>query len=441
MPRPRVAVAVSGGRDSTALLHCTVRQARALGLDVVALHVHHGLLPQADAWMAQVARQSRRWGAEFAFRRLTSAPARGESVEAWARKQRYRALAELAREAGCDLVLLAHHRRDQAETWLLQALRGAGAAGLSAMPALALRDGITWARPWLAQAGLSIDAYVRRHRLSHAQDPSNADPRFARSRLRLTVWPALDAAFADAEVTLSAAAARAQEAQALAQEAAEADLPALVGKRGLDLARWQQLPPARRRNALRAWLMHGSGVPPPQTLLKRLMAEVGQSPQGAWQAPGATLHVYRGWLSAMAAVAAPPSGAATAAASRWLDLSRPGVVAMPDWGGHWRVSRAAAGGLARDTLRHVLAHARLGGERFALSARGTPRSLKLQYQARAVPPWQRQGPLLSTATGQLVFVPGLGPEAAFAAPPGAPQLQLRWVADTSEPTGRRQPGG
>ena len=114
---------------------------------------------------------------------------------------------------------------------------------------------------------------------------------------------------------------------------------------------------------------------------------------------------------------------------------------MPDWGGHWRVSRAAAGGLARDTLRHVLAHARLGGERFALSARGTPRSLKLQYQARAVPPWQRQGPLLSTATGQLVFVPGLGPEAAFAAPTGAPQLQLRWVADTSEPTGWRQPGG
>jgi tRNA(Ile)-lysidine synthase len=88
---------------------------------VLALHVHHGLLPQADAWLAQVRKQSRRWGAGFRLPAPERRPPKGQSVEAWARAGRYAALAEMARAAGCRLVLLAHHRRDQAETWLLQA--------------------------------------------------------------------------------------------------------------------------------------------------------------------------------------------------------------------------------------------------------------------------------------------------------------------------------
>ena len=88
----RVAVATSGGRDSTALLHCTLRQARALDIEVIALHVHHGLMPQADAWLQQVRAQSRRWGAAFDARRLDGAPTPGQSVEAWARAGRYACL-------------------------------------------------------------------------------------------------------------------------------------------------------------------------------------------------------------------------------------------------------------------------------------------------------------------------------------------------------------
>ncbi|MBE0548863.1 MAG: tRNA lysidine(34) synthetase TilS, partial [Rubrivivax sp.] len=189
MAAPRVAVAASGGRDSTALLHCVVRRAAALGIEVVALHVHHGLMPAADTWLRQVRGQSRRWGAAFMCHRLDGSPPPGASVEAWARGERYRALAAMAREAGCGLVLLAHHRRDQAETWLLQALRGAGPAGLAAMPLQASRQGLVWARPWLDQARQAIDAYVRRHRLQFVDDASNADPRFARNRLRAAVWP------------------------------------------------------------------------------------------------------------------------------------------------------------------------------------------------------------------------------------------------------------
>ena len=129
---PRIAVACSGGRDSIALLHVTARAARPLGVEVVALHVHHGLMSAADAWLAQLRAQCAQWAeaglpVRLVFTRLTERPAPGDSVEAWARGARYRALAEMARAAGCDAVLLAHHRRDQAETFLLQALRGAGA--------------------------------------------------------------------------------------------------------------------------------------------------------------------------------------------------------------------------------------------------------------------------------------------------------------------------
>ncbi|HEY4068062.1 MAG TPA: tRNA lysidine(34) synthetase, partial [Burkholderiaceae bacterium] len=131
MVERRIAVAFSGGRDSTALLHATLQQARHRGVQVLALHVHHGLNPQADAWLAHGAALCKRWArrglpVEFVEQRITERPPKGESIEAWARHARYRALGAMARAREVTVVLLAQHRRDQAETVLLQALRGAG---------------------------------------------------------------------------------------------------------------------------------------------------------------------------------------------------------------------------------------------------------------------------------------------------------------------------
>ena len=182
-------MAVSGGRDSTALWHVTARAARGTAIEVVALHVHHGLQAQADDWVIHLRRQAARWAASglpvrLCWVRLQRSPARGDSIEAWARRERYATLAALARDEGIGTVLLAHHRLDQAETFVLQALRGAGPAGLAAMPRRAERDGIVWVRPWLDQPREAIEAHVRRHRLSHVDDPSNAGNRLACSRLR-----------------------------------------------------------------------------------------------------------------------------------------------------------------------------------------------------------------------------------------------------------------
>jgi len=305
-PLLRVAVATSGGRDSTALLHCTSRIVPALGIELWALHVHHGLMPQADDWQAQVERQCRRWRIAFAAARLEGTPPRGDSVEAWARRGRYAALARMAHERGIGLVLLAQHRRDQAETFVIQALRGGGAAGLAAMPATALRDGITWARPWLEMPREAIDTYVRRHRLAHVHDASNDDQRFARGRLRRSVWPALHGAFADAETTLARAAGRAADEAALLAEIAALDLPAVRTAQGsLSLAAWRALSPARRANVLRAWLVAALPLPVPQTLVRRLVAELPQCLHAEWPAPGGRLLLRRGRL-AFAPVARQP---------------------------------------------------------------------------------------------------------------------------------------
>jgi tRNA(Ile)-lysidine synthase len=303
-PAARVAVAASGGRDSTALLHCVLRQARPLGVEVWALHVNHGLQAGADAWQARLSRQARRWGACFDARRLSGRPQSGESVEAWARRGRYAALAEMAGQAGCSLLLLAHHRRDQAETVLLQALRGGGAAALAAMPSLALRQGLVWARPWLALPAEVVAAYARRHRLRWEQDPSNDSPAYRRNRLRHRVWPTLLQDFPQAESTLVHTALRAADERELLSELALADLRALQSAgqgaastdAGLPITRLQSLSAPRQRQVLRLWLRHCLPLPVPETLVRRLQAELQPGRAGQWPAPGGVLRSSRGQL-------------------------------------------------------------------------------------------------------------------------------------------------
>jgi tRNA(Ile)-lysidine synthase len=289
--RAKVGVAVSGGPDSLALLHATQRAAAALGVEVVALHVHHGLQAAADGWLKALEARCRRWRLPLAWTRLESKPAAGDSVQAWARRERYAALATLATEQGVGLVLLAQHRRDQAETWLLQALRSGGPTGLAAMPETFERHGVAWARPWLDRGRDDIESYLRRHRLRAIDDPANHDTRYARSRLREMVWPALLEAFPHAETALAASAARAAEAAEVLRDVAQHDrarvqgAPETDGVAPLIVARLLELSPARQANLLRHWLAEVLAGPVPESLVARLVAELPVAGGGArWPA-------------------------------------------------------------------------------------------------------------------------------------------------------------
>ena len=446
VPGACVAVAFSGGPDSLALLHATCRSAAALGIEVVALHVHHGLLPEADGWLRWAQRLCGRWRRQgwplrLRWARLTGAPQAGDSTEAWARRGRYAALSRLALEEGASLVLLAQHRRDQAETVLLQALRGGGPAGLAAMPRLVQRQGLHWARPWLDQPRSSLAAYLARHRLRPLQDPSNSDTTFARNRLRLQVWPALAAAFGDVDNALAGVARRAHEAAAALAELAALDLVPLVDARGdLQVAGWRCLSKARQANALRAWWAGQTGQGAPESLIQRLLAEVPPHGEGRWPAgAGVWCVLQRGvlqWVDAVDADAdadavcrpsQPVPLSATPAAPDGIDLSQAGCWHLPGQVGCFEVAPCQTGGADPALLRALQPRQRAGGERFQLQPNSLPRSLKKQYQALGLSVSEREGPLL-WAADRLVFAPGLGLDARCQAPRGTPQLALRWCA-------------
>ena len=418
-----IAVAYSGGRDSTALLHAVARQAQALnqeqgaGLEVAALHVHHGLSPNADDWLAHCQAQCAAWaerGLPLRFRatRLAGAPSPAQSVEAWAREQRYAALSTMAHEAGATLLLLAHHRRDQAETFILQALRGAGVAGLAGMPAQQWReDDLCWARPWLDQPREAVQAYVQQHALSYIEDDSNRDTRFARNRLRLVVWPGLLKAFPQAEASFARAATWAQQAAALQDEVAQDDLDELDdGRPGLCLAALLKLSELRGRNALRAWLAAQTGQVAPASLLLRLGLELAGEGPATWPCAGGFLRRYRGRLSWQASEGAGPS--ALELSSVVLDLSVPGIYPQADWAGAWQVEPSPSAGVSPELLRVMNMRSRSGGEQFQRARNSCLRSLKKAYQEAAVPAWQRKGPLLF-AGDELVYAPGLGLDARW----------------------------
>ncbi len=421
----RVAVAYSGGRDSTALLHSTLATAPEHGVEVVALHVHHGLSPHADAWLAHCEAHCRRWAkagkpVEFSSYRVDSRAAKGQSVEAWAREVRYHALRELALAHGASVVLLGHHQRDQAETLLLQALRGAGVAGLAGMPRSVLRDGIAWHRPWLNKPRAEIEAYVRRHRLEHIEDDSNADPRFARNRLRLQVWPALSAAFEGVDASLASAAEWAQLADAVLHEVAALDLAEVADEGGLQIARWQGLSAARRSNALRAWIRQLHGFPPPATLIARLLDEVPVQRSARWPLGASELRLHRGALRCEAVTPAPGTPETR------LSIRNPETRALPGWGGSLKVERVRENGVPIAWLAQLELRRRVGGEQFQAGIGRPPRSLKKQFQDAGVPMWERKGPLVYSG-GQLVFVPGLGLDARVIGPPGQTLVALHWL--------------
>jgi tRNA(Ile)-lysidine synthase len=359
----------------------------------------------------------------------------GVSIEAAAREARYAALVRLARAADCDTVLLAHHREDQAETVLLQALRGAGPAGLAAMPQRIERFGLTWLRPWLAQPRSAIDAYVRRHRLRHIEDDSNTDTRYARNKLRHEVWPALLQAFPQAPQVLGTVAQHAQDAAQCLAELAELDLHQIGAGLRLDVAALLALGPARGRNALRIWLARVTSERPAATLVQRLWAELAahrQPEHGAASWPvhgGGVLRLYRGQLGWQpAASVAVTAEMAEIAEEVVIFLDGPGFYPAPAWRGVLQVEAVPEQGMAA-RAGPVQLRARRGAEQFQRAPGTPPRSLKKQFQAAGVPAWQRQAPLIWQGE-RLLHVPGLGLDARCLAGSGEPRWRLVWLPDS-----------
>lgn len=400
-PARRRLAALSGGLDSVVLLHALAGLECAPPL--IAVHVHHGLSPRAEAWAAACEALCRRLGVTFHCLRVDAAPGRGESPEAAARHARYGALAAFMQPG--DGLLTAHHRRDQAETLLLQLLRGSGPAGLAAMP-LWQPLGPGWhGRPLLEVDRPQLEAYARAHGLDWVEDESNQDPALDRNRLRHEILPLLRARWPAVDATLARAAALQAEAQDLLAERAREDLETLRGEDPgtLSVAALARLRRPRQRNALRGWLEE-KGLPlPGRARLESLLQQaLGAAPDAAVRVawPGAEVRRYRDALHAMAPLAAPPPGLCLPWDGR-TPLAVPGTGVTLTRDGVMRCHGLDPAALPAP----VTVGLRRGGERLRLG--GRTRVLKKLLQARGIPPWERERIPLIHAGDRLAVVWGL----------------------------------
>ncbi len=272
-PALPLAVGFSGGADSTALLAACA--ARWPG-EVTAFHVHHGLQAAADDFERHCQDVCARLAVPFRVLHVDGRHAPGASPEDSARRARYEAFGALARmdtaQGAIQSIAIAHHADDQVETVLLALSRGAGLPGLAAMPAQAVREGLTIHRPLLRVPAAEIRAWLAAQPLPWIDDPSNLDTRYTRNRIRAVLLPALAQAFPKFRATFARTAAHAAQAQALLAELAGQDL-ATVGQPPC-IPALQRLSRARQANALRHWLMQTHGCTPSAAQLDELLRQI-----------------------------------------------------------------------------------------------------------------------------------------------------------------------
>lgn len=316
-PRPRVAVAFSGGLDSTVLAHMLLKRRRELG-GLRLIHVDHGLQAASGDWSRHCRSQARAWRVPFTALRARVVVAPGESPEAVARDARYRLL---GRELCPDEVLLtAQHLDDQAETLLLQLFRGAGVAGLAGMPAQARFAAGQIRRPLLALRREDLERYAASHRLEWVEDPSNRHEAFGRNFLRHRVMPVLREKWPGVDRAIARSARHMAEARQLLDDVARADLAAAADGGGISVVVLRALPPARRRNAVRSFIASAGAESPSEAQLREicgpmLAAREDAQPELRWA--GATLQRRAGRLLLRANSGDPTSPARETALKSW----------------------------------------------------------------------------------------------------------------------------
>ncbi|MDR0441412.1 MAG: tRNA lysidine(34) synthetase TilS [Candidatus Accumulibacter sp.] len=408
----RVCVGLSGGMDSVTLLHALWRLSRTgkLSVDVSAVHVCHGISPYADAWADFCREYCLRLNVPLVVAKVDVPRDSGEGLEGAARRLRHGVFAGL----DVDWLVLAHHRDDQAETVLLNLLRGAGVAGASGMRIARTQvSGPVLARPFLGIARSVLLDYARAWGLSWIEDESNDDPRFRRNFLRHDILPRLEREFPGTGASLARAAEHFGEATVLLDALAALDRETVVAASGrIAVDAFNRLSPARARNLLRhVWKQAGHRAPDTNWVgeaLKQLASADARSEICLTTADGA-LRVYRGELYIV-----PPHEMPV------VPLSWSGQDALP-WAEGWvRFSERMGRGIRRDMLlgKRVVLDIRRGGERLRPDARRPRRALRKLLRESAVPPWERARLPLLWIDGCLAWVDGIGCDIAFACPPG-----------------------
>lgn len=416
MPYEQVFVAYSGGLDSQVLLHLAHSFVRDSGASLTALHLNHGLSPNAEQWQRFCAQQCQRLGVDFIYKRVDLSKLQSGSLEQHARNARYDWFCGLL--GAQDVLLTAHHLDDQAETLLLRLLRASGTRGLASIPGSRPLGRGQLLRPFLNHNKADLHTYALQHKLDWVEDESNQSLDFDRNYVRHQVLPALQQRWPGAAAQLARSAQHCREDQSLLDDLAALDLEAVRAVSAdqrmtqgpvLDLSRFTRLPCARQRHLL-------------QTLLRDLSGR------------GLADSRMREWLRQLNLPAAHPrlslDALTLAVYERKLYLLKniPNMAERKyDWQPHEPLQIEALGAClslcaesvaleATETANLVRLHEddalqvhwRGGGERVQLRIESGTRSLKKLLQAQRVPPWLRDGLPLVSYQGRIIWSAALG---------------------------------
>jgi len=432
-PDAALVIAYSGGPDSSALLDlaCRLRDQGVAGFGTLrAVHVHHGLHEQADDWVSHCEERARSKAVELTVCRVHVTGERG--IEAGAREARYAALTQAARACSAMAVLTAHNADDRIETFLLQWMRGAGLAGLAGIAEQ--RDlsqtPVRLLRPFLEISRREIEDYLARHQIPAIQDPSNADPRFARNAIRAQILPQL----ARIRTGFRRSAARSidlvGEAAELLQELAREGLEfcqrdAPPGMLRID--RLAALAAARRPLVLRAWLAQAGIESPSRARLRDALAQAltGRGDARILVRVGAReLRRHRGLLC----LRQPKTIARKSETLHWQGEEE---LPVASWGGVFRFLPDETG-FDPDWLRELplQVRARTGGERFKPHATRPSKRLKQLFQEVGVPEFERSALPLLWRGDRLIFVARIGPDARLV-DRGGERVRIEWSGEAT----------
>lgn len=410
----RYVLAFSGGLDSSVLLHALVSAREVHGKRIVAVHVDHGLQPDSTAWAEHCRLFAADLQVPFECLAVSVATGTGQGIEAAAREARYAAMQRML-EPG-DWLLSGHHSDDQAETVLLNLMRGSGTTGLGGIPA-ARRIGDAWlVRPLLDISRDSLEAYSESHSLQTLTDPTNLEQQFDRNYLRHEILPRLNSRWPGAANRIRRSANLAREASVLLGELAEIDSRQCADRADrLSIAALGRLSVKRQRNLLR-YLIVGLGLPAPgaaqleQIVTELVLAREDAQPLVSW--PGACARRYRDSLYLLSA----PESEPAMNFPRKLSGDR---IPLSGGMGVLELRRGAERGLSDAVLRRGLElRFRVGGEEIRPIGQRHTRKLKKLLQEEGVVPWMRERLPLLYSEGELVAVADLWIAADAASEPG-----------------------
>ena len=438
-----IAVACSGGLDSAVLLHLSAdffaSHPHLYPHPIRVFHVHHGLSPNAEDWLAHVQNECEQLNLPFDARKVSVISVDEHGPENAARRARYEALSNLCIRHRVELLLTAHHQDDQAETLMLQALRGAGLPGWSGMADLQrdhalLPPTVSLARPLLDCSRKQLEQVARERAIAHIIDESNENSRYKRNAIRHEIFPLIEQHFEGFTQALARSSHHFQTAQGLLDELACSDLHQCLNAGELNLKHLALLSVDRIDNLLRYWVVEKIGSYPSQAQLHQLHQQMLHAapdthPQiviGQWVLQREHDHLI---IRAQAGVDQPPTEAVSVVwrGERHIDI--------PEWRGQLVFEDVECEGFDRNLLLQgpLTLRPRQGGERLKLDGRRPSRSLKNLFQESSVAAGRRPWLPLLYAGDQLLFACGLGSNCIAAEK--NPGIRLHWQAWSADNSG------